>query len=190
MSDQQFTMPAISSLVRVLAYSAVILEAAGKVHDNIPRQRAVCTVEAGGSNSTDDAPAIISAFKECGQGGTVKFSNTTYYVNSVMEITGLDDCEIDLQGTLQVRPLSSRRTTVSINLHYNFSGALILITGLKTRWMLDIRISRRLGSWGVMIYFSMAMDMGPSMETGTHGMPLSAGNPTTREGHTLSPFPG
>ena len=91
-------------LLRVLAYSSAIHEALGDTHgsENVRRQRPVCTVEASGTNSTDDAPAIIKAFEECGQGGKVTFSNRTYYVNSVMEITGLDDCEIDLQGTLQV----------------------------------------------------------------------------------------
>ncbi|KAF2101074.1 galacturan 1,4-alpha-galacturonidase B [Rhizodiscina lignyota] len=59
-----------------------------------------CVVKASGSNATDDAPAIRQAFKKCGHGGTVAFKNTTYYVNTVLNITGLKDCEIDLKGTL------------------------------------------------------------------------------------------
>lgn len=104
MSSLQFTMSITSFLLRALAYSAVVSEAVGgpPYPEHVRRQRPVCSVEAGGSNSTDDAPAIISAFEECGRGGRVVFSNTTYFVNSVMEITGLDDCEIDLEGTLQV----------------------------------------------------------------------------------------
>ncbi|KAL9109086.1 MAG: hypothetical protein Q9227_006177 [Pyrenula ochraceoflavens] len=62
--------------------------------------RKTCTVPASGKNTTDDAPAIRNAFNECGQGGIVQFQNTTYYVNTVMDIQGLQDCDIDLQGTL------------------------------------------------------------------------------------------
>lgn len=66
-----------------------------------------CTVPASGSNATDDAPAIVEAFKRCGRGGVVEFLNETYYVNSVMNITWLKDCEIDLKGTLLVSSTSS-----------------------------------------------------------------------------------
>jgi hypothetical protein len=64
--------------------------------------RKTCTVKTY-SNGTDDTPAILAAFKECGKGGNVVFLNETYYVNSVMNTTGLCDCEIDLYGTLLVR---------------------------------------------------------------------------------------
>lgn len=64
--------------------------------------RRTCTVPTS-PNVTDDAPAIVSAFAECGQGGNVVFLNETYHVNSVMNTTGLKDCEIDLYGTLLVR---------------------------------------------------------------------------------------
>lgn len=62
----------------------------------------VCTVPAAGSESIDDAPAILEAFRKCGHGGKIIFTNTTYHVNSVMNTTGLQDCEVDLQGTLLV----------------------------------------------------------------------------------------
>jgi galacturan 1,4-alpha-galacturonidase len=64
--------------------------------------RRTCTVKTS-SNGTDDTPAILAAFKECGNGGNVVFLNETYHVNSVMNTTGLCDCEIDLYGTLLVR---------------------------------------------------------------------------------------
>ncbi|ETS74085.1 Alpha-L-rhamnosidase rgxB [Pestalotiopsis fici W106-1] len=68
---------------------------------HISRDRKVCEVAASGTNATDDAPAILAAFDECGQGGTVLFTeNTTYYVNSVMEVSGLQDCHVDIRGTL------------------------------------------------------------------------------------------
>lgn len=62
-----------------------------------------CVVKASGTNATDDAPAIRSAFNDCGHGGKVVFESTTYYVNSVLNITGLEDVDIDIQGNLLVR---------------------------------------------------------------------------------------
>jgi galacturan 1,4-alpha-galacturonidase len=50
----------------------------------------------------DDAPAIIAAFRNCGQGGNVIFTNHTYYINSVMNTAGLSNCHIELCGTLLV----------------------------------------------------------------------------------------
>lgn len=66
---------------------------------------ATCVIAASGTNATDDAPAIVDAFEQCGQGGTVVFAaNTTYFVNSVMNITWLQDVHVDIQGTLVVSP--------------------------------------------------------------------------------------
>ncbi|KAF8855626.1 pectin lyase-like protein [Acephala macrosclerotiorum] len=50
-------------------------------------------------NSTDDTPAILDAFKHCGQGGSIVFLNQTYNINSIMNTTGLKDCEINIYGT-------------------------------------------------------------------------------------------
>ncbi|TVY78246.1 Alpha-L-rhamnosidase rgxB [Lachnellula suecica] len=61
--------------------------------------RNICTVEAN-LNGTDDTPAILAAFQSCGNGGNIVFLNHTYFVNSVMNTTGLNDCQIDLYGTL------------------------------------------------------------------------------------------
>ena len=67
-----------------------------------------CVVKASGTNKTDDAPAIRSAFEECGRGGSIVFSpNTTYYVNSVLNISGLEDVDIDIQGKLLVSTCKS-----------------------------------------------------------------------------------
>jgi hypothetical protein len=64
--------------------------------------RKTCTIDASGTNATDDAPAIRSAFQDCGHRGKVVFNPTTYYINSILNITGLEDVEIDIQGTLLV----------------------------------------------------------------------------------------
>lgn len=63
--------------------------------------RATCTVQPS-LNGTDDAPAILSAFKTCGKDGTVVFLNHTYTINSIMNTTGLSNCNIDIYGTLLV----------------------------------------------------------------------------------------
>ena len=65
-------------------------------------KRKTCVVEPSGTNTTDDAPAIRDAFEECGKGGKVVFKPETYYVNSVLNVTWLDDVEIDVWGTLLV----------------------------------------------------------------------------------------
>lgn len=68
-----------------------------------------CVVEASATNSTDDAPAILAAFDKCGQGGTITFAaDTTYYVNSVMSVSGLQDAVIDIQGELLVSTKTRR----------------------------------------------------------------------------------
>jgi hypothetical protein len=64
--------------------------------------RRTCIIKGGGSESIDDTPAILGAFHECGKGGRIIFQNTTYHVNSVMNTSGLHNCDIDLYGTLLV----------------------------------------------------------------------------------------
>src|ERR1700733_14485449 len=86
-----------------LNWVTAILAATAPLAAAKPDHRKTCVVKGSGTNSTDDAPAIIKAFKKCGHNGRVVFQPTTYYVNSVMNITWLDDVEIDLQGTLLVR---------------------------------------------------------------------------------------
>ena len=81
-----------------LASILVPLSAAGA-----SKARNVCVVDPTPSNATDVAPAIIKAFEECGRHGRVVFKPANYYVNSVMDVQGLEDVEIDIQGTLVVR---------------------------------------------------------------------------------------
>ncbi|KAJ5610736.1 hypothetical protein N7510_007455 [Penicillium lagena] len=83
------TIPAVLTLLL-----AIFNPITAKVHEKI------CTIKSGGSNVTDDAPAILEAFKKCGRKGRVIFEPTTYYVNSVMNISWLEDVEIDIHGTL------------------------------------------------------------------------------------------
>ncbi|KAH7069731.1 extracellular exo-polygalacturonase-like protein [Paraphoma chrysanthemicola] len=62
--------------------------------------RKTCIVKNSGTNLTDDAPAIRAAFEECGHHGKIVFSPTTYYVNTELDIRGLEDVDIDVQGEL------------------------------------------------------------------------------------------
>ncbi|TVY22722.1 Alpha-L-rhamnosidase [Lachnellula hyalina] len=61
-----------------------------------------CVVNPGGNSSIDDAPAIIDAFTQCGHNGKILFLNETYHVNTVLNTTGLKNCEVDLRGTLLI----------------------------------------------------------------------------------------
>lgn len=71
--------------------------------------RRTCIVPAAGNSSIDDTPAILKAFNDCGHGGKILFENTTYHINRVMNTTGLEDVEIDLRGTLLVRPHENQK---------------------------------------------------------------------------------
>ncbi|KAH9876529.1 hypothetical protein J1614_003660 [Plenodomus biglobosus] len=66
-----------------------------------PKEQKTCVISSSGTNKTDDAPAIRAAFKNCGQHGKVVFKPTTYYVNSVLNINGLEDVDIDWSTDIQ-----------------------------------------------------------------------------------------
>ena len=86
-----WSIPVILSLL-----VAPLAPVAAKGHQNS------CVVKSGGTNVTDDAPAILKAFRECGQNGRIVFEPTTYYVNSAMNISWLNNVDIDVRGTLLV----------------------------------------------------------------------------------------
>ena len=94
-------------LIGTYIFSLLVGGAVSAVVNNDLRDTSVhgrkCTVQAGGSETIDDAPAIREAFNDCGQNGNVIFLNTTYYVNSVMNTSGLSNCRVDIYGTLLVR---------------------------------------------------------------------------------------
>jgi hypothetical protein len=87
-----------SSIPTILSLLVASLHPVVAKHDN----RKICIIKGGGSNKTDDAPAILKAFEECGRNGRVVFEPATYYVNSVMNISWLEDIDIDIHGTLLV----------------------------------------------------------------------------------------
>ncbi|KAI7003509.1 hypothetical protein KC355_g9171, partial [Hortaea werneckii] len=70
-------------------------------HDgNWPSRSKTCVVEACNDKNGDDASSILAAFDECKEDGHIIFENTTYYVGTVMNTTGLKNVDIELRGTM------------------------------------------------------------------------------------------
>ncbi|KAF2139577.1 glycoside hydrolase family 28 protein [Aplosporella prunicola CBS 121167] len=92
-----------------------------------------CIVQPGEYGS-DDAVAIKSAFDECGHGGKVVFLNETYNINSVMNTTGLEDCEIELRGTLLWSTDISYWLNNSISIGYQNQTTAWVFGGRKIHW--------------------------------------------------------
>lgn len=93
--------------MRALPYLPFLLISTLATSNDVSKRR-TCTIDASGSNATDDAPAIRTAFKECGRNGRVIFGPHTYYINSVLNITGLSDVDVDITGELLVyTPITS-----------------------------------------------------------------------------------
>jgi hypothetical protein len=67
--------------------------------ERAPRTK-TCTVKAGNDPSSDDAPNIREAFAKCKENAHIIFENTTYYIASVMNTTGLRNVDVEVKGTL------------------------------------------------------------------------------------------
>lgn len=86
-------------------------------------KRATCTPTAGGIQSIDDTPAIHSAIITCGKGGTIVIpAGVTYYLRSMLDMTGCVGCTFNLEGTLK----ASDDTT-----YWNGKTAIILFNGIS-----------------------------------------------------------
>ncbi|KAI3531931.1 exo-rhamnogalacturonase B [Colletotrichum filicis] len=95
--------------------------------------RKICVVKASGTNTTDDAPAILEAFTQCGRRGKVVFEPTTYYVNSALNVTWLDDVDIDLQGTLLWSTNISYWLANSLDVGYQNQSTAFILGGNNVR---------------------------------------------------------
>ncbi|KAG7044404.1 exo-rhamnogalacturonase B [Colletotrichum scovillei] len=95
--------------------------------------RKTCVIKASGTNTTDDAPAILEAFTQCGRRGKVVFEPTTYYVNSALNVTWLDDVEIDLQGTLLWSTNISYWLANSLDVGYQNQSTAFILGGNNVR---------------------------------------------------------
>lgn len=103
-ADHRPTIAFVLVIMMYLHWSLSILSALACVTTGAkPPGRQTCVIPASGSNTTNDAPAILHAFRKCGRGGKVIFKPTTYYINSVMNVTWLEDVDIDIRGELLVR---------------------------------------------------------------------------------------
>lgn len=54
------------------------------------------------NNGSDDTPEIVNAFEKCKKDSHILFQNTTYNVQKVMRLTGLENVKIEIRGTLLV----------------------------------------------------------------------------------------
>lgn len=80
-----------------------------------------CTPAAGGSSSTDDAPAIASAIAACPSGTILLPEGSQYYLNSALSFDNCTGCTLALEGTL----------TASDDLDYwGGEGAMVTISGV------------------------------------------------------------
>ncbi|KAG8708490.1 hypothetical protein FRC08_018863 [Ceratobasidium sp. 394] len=62
-----------------------------------------CIVPSHGNVNVSDTPAIEAAFKKCGKGGKIIFSeNATYALNELTTMTPCKKCTVELEGTLRM----------------------------------------------------------------------------------------
>ncbi|KAG6841170.1 hypothetical protein C0991_001298 [Blastosporella zonata] len=125
----------------------------------------VCRVHPSADGVSDDAPAILQAFKDCGQDGHIIFDDALFHVESVLQTTGLCNVVIDLPGTLLVRFLFLSYE------HYSHSGSgerisligeqMVLTLGIKTKQLRGCLVVTELHSTG--------METALSMETANYG---------------------
>jgi len=81
----------LTPLVPLLSYTTAL---------NIPK-RAPCTVLTEGYEAIDDAIAINSAIRECGNGGTIILpADNIYSIRSPIDFAGCRSCDVQLEGTL------------------------------------------------------------------------------------------
>lgn len=95
-------------------------------------QRKECIVQPG--QNADDAIAIRQAFTDCGQGGKITFLPQTYHINSVMNTTGLNNVEIDLQGTLLWSTDTKYWLNHSLPIGYQNQTSAWFFGGKNVRW--------------------------------------------------------
>jgi galacturan 1,4-alpha-galacturonidase len=72
------------------------------VASSAPQKRATCIVKSSGGGN-DDAPNVLAALEECGNGGILLFSaRTTYTLSSSVEFATCVGCEIQIEGTIKL----------------------------------------------------------------------------------------
>ena len=75
----------------------------------------------------DDTPSVLQAAELCGTNGTIIFTNNTFHIGQVMNLTHLLNCDIEVHGTLKW----------SDNIPYWLSHSYsVTYAGLSTAWFL------------------------------------------------------
>lgn len=66
-----------------------------------PQRTKTCIVNSNNDLLTDDSPLILSAINECNNGGHVVFlPKTTYLIGKPLNLTHLENIDIDIQGSI------------------------------------------------------------------------------------------
>ncbi|KAJ4490685.1 polygalacturonase [Lentinula aciculospora] len=86
-------------LLNVLGFTLLFSQIDIAFSGAVRRTGKTCTVSAS-INGSDDAPAILEAFRLCGTNGLIQLHEPLYHIESVMSTTGLSNVEIDLMGTM------------------------------------------------------------------------------------------
>lgn len=69
---------------------------------NLPSPEHTCVITAL-KDGRDDAPAIREAFDKCGNNGKVVFQkDTTYSIQTALQLHNLKNVQVDMFGTLEV----------------------------------------------------------------------------------------
>lgn len=88
-------------LLTSLLFAVVSALLATPAASRVLKRGSVCTVIPS-DDGGDDSPSILSAFAQCNRDASVVFLNTTYHVERVMAIHGLQNVTVDVRGTLVV----------------------------------------------------------------------------------------
>ncbi|OQE19412.1 hypothetical protein PENSTE_c015G06691 [Penicillium steckii] len=85
--------------------SWLLLSWATAVASYVVNENTTCTLYPESLNHNgdpvDDVPSIHQAFNQCGNDGTVVFSNHTFNINSILNTTNLANCDVLLRGELR-----------------------------------------------------------------------------------------
>lgn len=94
---------------------------------NLPSPQHTCVIPAL-KDGRDDAPAIREAFSKCGNNGKVVFQkDTTYSVQTALQLHNLKNVQVDLFGTLEVwKAALSWYSSVMLLTKAVFNGCAVL----------------------------------------------------------------
>ncbi|KAH8080064.1 pectin lyase fold/virulence factor [Filobasidium floriforme] len=94
----------LTAILPLLATASAFPSLVSRENDSTPSNKSkTCVVPAGGSNATDDTPAINKAFMDCAKDGTVVFEEgVDYFVMTPFRATNLSNVDIHLKGNIHL----------------------------------------------------------------------------------------